>query len=184
MSFQDLRIETERLILRPPTLDDLDRWADMMADPVATRFLGGVQPKEMVWRGVMTMIGSWASIGVGMFSMLEKGSGKWLGRCGPWSPLGWPGTEVGWGLHPDAWGKGYAFEAARAGMDYAVDVLGWTDIIHSIHPDNEPSIKLAQRLGSKLIGPQQMPPPFTEEPSNRWGQSADGWMLQRRLAEN
>ena len=180
MSFQDLRIDTERLILRPPNLDDLDRWADMMADPVATTFLGGVQPMEIVWPSMMTMIGSWASCGVCMFSMLVKVSGKWLGRGGTRSPLGWSAPELARCPHRDAWGQGYALEAARAGMEYAVDVLGWTDIIHSIHPDNAPSIALAKRLGSRLIGPQKMPAPFEHEPSQKWGQSSKIWLSTLR----
>jgi len=34
-----------------------------------------------------------------------------LGQAGPWKPDGWPGNEIGWTFHPDAWGKGYAREA-------------------------------------------------------------------------
>ena len=44
------------------------------------------------------MAGSWALNGFGMFSVIEKASGLWLGRIGPWRPDGWPGNEVGWGL--------------------------------------------------------------------------------------
>ena len=64
----------------------------------------------------MTMAGAWSLTGVAMFSLIERETGLWLGRIGPWTPLGWPGTEVGWGLHPDAQGKGYGVEAATAGL--------------------------------------------------------------------
>ena len=53
-------------------------------------------------------------------------AGLWVGRLGPWTPDGWPGSEVGWGLHPDAQGKGYGLEGATAAIDYAFDALGWT----------------------------------------------------------
>lgn len=52
---------------------------------------------------IMQMVGAWELTGVSMFSIIEKASGKWVGRAGPWQPFAWPGTEVGWGLHPDAW---------------------------------------------------------------------------------
>jgi RimJ/RimL family protein N-acetyltransferase len=173
-------IQTERLILRPTAMEDFPRWAEMMADPEAARFIGGPQAAETAWRGFMTMAGAWTMTGVAMFSLIEKSSGLWLGRIGPWTPLGWPGTEVGWGLHPDAQGKGYGVEAATATLDYAFDVLGWTDVIHCIDPDNTPSQRLAERLGSTNLGPTRLPPPFADVPVDRWGQSREQWRARRR----
>src|SRR5215216_5738524 len=98
-------LETQRLILRRPSLDDLDRWAEMMADPESAHYIGGVQSKPAVWRMIMMMIGAWEATGVAMFSVIEKQSGRWIGRVGPWQPLDWPGSEVGYALHRDAWGK-------------------------------------------------------------------------------
>ena len=168
-------LETERLTLRPIALADFPRWAEMMADPEAAKFLGGPQPAAVAWRGFMTMAGAWRLIGVSMFSVIERASGLWLGRIGPWQPHGWPGTEVGWGLHPDAQGKGYGVEAATAAIDHAFDVLGWTEVIHCIDPDNAPSQRLAERIGSRNLGLTQLPPPFHELTIERWGQSREDW---------
>ncbi|NPC84790.1 GNAT family N-acetyltransferase, partial [Pyxidicoccus fallax] len=88
-------LETPRLILRPPMQEDLDGFAEMASNPESARFLGGVGPREVAWRGMATMAGSWALLGFGMFSVLEKSTGRWVGRVGPWKPEGWPGTEVG-----------------------------------------------------------------------------------------
>lgn len=55
--FDGLRLEAPRLLLRPPRLEDLDAWAEMMQDPEAARFIGGTMPRPLSWRGVMTMIG-------------------------------------------------------------------------------------------------------------------------------
>ena len=173
-------IETARLTLRPPAMEDFPRWAEMMADPVASKFLGGVQPASTAWRGFMSMAGAWSLTGVSMFSLIERDTGLWLGRIGPWTPHGWPGTEVGWGLHPDAQGKGYGVEAATATLDYAFDVLGWTDVIHCIDPDNTPSQRLAERLGSYNQGPTRMPAPFQDLPVDKWGQSRAEWRARRR----
>ena len=173
-------LQTERLTLRPLAMEDFPRWAEMMADPVASKFLGGVQPASTAWRGFMSMAGAWSLTGVSMFSLIERDTGRWLGRIGPWTPHGWPGTEVGWGLHPDAQGKGYGVEAATATLDYAFDVLGWTDVIHCIDPDNTPSQRLAERLGSYNQGPTRMPAPFQDLPVDKWGQSRAEWRARRR----
>lgn len=172
-------LETERLTLRAIAMEDFPRWAEMMADPEAARFLGGPQPAATAWRGFMTMAGAWSLTGVAMFSVIERETGLWLGRIGPWRPEGWPGTEVGWGLHPDAQGKGYGVEAATAAIDYAFHVLGWTDVIHCIDPDNTPSQRLAERLGSSNLGPTRLPPPFHELAMERWGQSREQWRARR-----
>lgn len=172
-------LETERLILRPTAMEDFPRWAEMMADEEAARYLGGVQAPSMVWRAMMSNAGAWALTGVSMFSVIEKASNRWVGRLGPWRPHGWPGNEVGWGLHPDAQGKGYAQEGAAAALDYAFDVLGWDDVIHCIDPDNRPSQKLAERLGSTLLGPTRMPAPYDHLPSEAWGQTRLQWRENR-----
>ena len=101
-------LETDRLILRPVAAQDFDDFAAFCADPAVMRHLGGIQPRSMAWRGFTSVVGSWAVQGFGMFSVIERASGRWLGRIGPHKPEGWPGTEVGWGLIQDAWGQGYA----------------------------------------------------------------------------
>src|SRR5688572_17491227 len=98
IDLNSLRIETERLVLRPIRREDFEPWALFMADPEATRYLNGVQPRSMAWRSFMTMLGAWHADGFSMFSLIEKSSGKWVGRVGPWMPADWPGTEVGWGV--------------------------------------------------------------------------------------
>jgi RimJ/RimL family protein N-acetyltransferase len=172
-------LTTERLILRPPIQADLDGWAAAMADEQAQRFIGGAQPRPVAWRKMSEMTGAWALLGYGMFSVLRKDTGRWIGRVGPNHPEGWPGTEIGWGLSRDAWGQGFALEAATATMDFAVDHLGWTDIVHCIDPDNLPSIVLARRLGSERIGPAKMPAPREDAVIDLYGQTARQWRARQ-----
>ena len=173
-------IETERLILRPTAMEDFPRWCDFQGDAETTRFIGGPKGPAEVWRVLMSVAGAWALTGEGFFSVIEKSTGQWVGRIGPWNPHGWPGPEVGWSLHPDAMGKGYAREAAVATMDYAFDVLGWDDVIHSIHPDNLASQQLAARLGSANRGRGRLPPPFEESCVDLWGQTRAEWAVNRK----
>lgn len=170
---------TSRLIMRPPDAEDFERWADFAADPVSAKFLGGVQPRATAWRGFATMAGSWVVRGYGMFSLLERSTGRWVGRIGPWQPEGWPGTEVGWGLHRDATGRGYAVEAATAAIDWAFDALGWTEVVHCIDPANLPSAKVAERLGSRKLRESRLPPPLEQYAVDVWGQSREEWRARR-----
>lgn len=176
----DIRIETNRLILRLPQLEDFDRYAELQAHEEAMRHLGGVQPRHAAWRKFLQMPGAWAVQGFAMFSVIEKASDEWIGQLGPWHPDGWPGTEVGYAFHPDAWGKGYAIEAAAAAVDWAFDNLGWHEVIHCIAPDNTPSQKVAQRLGSTNRGPGRLPPPLDDHLIDVWGQTRAEWSENRK----
>lgn len=174
-------LTTARLVLRPPTQDDFPAFAAMMANAEHVKFIGGALPESMAWRQLAAITGAWSLRGFSMFSVLERDTGQWVGRIGPWMPQGWPGTEVGWGLAPSAMGKGYGVEAATACMDWVVDHLGWTDIIHIIDPANKPSEALAARLGSINLGPTRMPEPMHELQVNAWGQSAQQWRARRAV---
>ena len=178
-SFDDLRLETPRLLLRPPRIDDLDPFAEMMTDEETARFIGGTSPRAMTWRALMTMIGSWHAHGFAMFSVIEKETGRWVGRLGPWMPDSWPGPEIGWAVVRDCWGRGYAVEGAIATTNWAFDTLGWTTVIHSIAPQNRASQRVAQKLGSHLLGPGQLPPPFQNDVVDLWGQTREAWRAQK-----
>jgi RimJ/RimL family protein N-acetyltransferase len=172
-------IETERLILRPVMAEDFEPLCAMMADAEVARFIGGVQAPSMVWRSLCALRGAWDIRGYSMFSIIEKASGQWLGRMGPWYPEGWPGPEVGWGLIAAAQGKGYATESASAVMDYCVGTLGWREIIHCIDKDNLASIKVAERLGSFWLREAIAPEPIKDVVWQLYGQSADDWRARR-----
>ena len=179
MPITDIRIETERLLLRPTAAEDFEGWAALMADASSARHIGGPQPRAVAWRGFLAMAGAWTIQGFGMFSVIERSSGRWIGRLGPWQPEGWPGPEVGWGLLRDAWGRGYATEGAAAAIDWAFDVLGWTEVIHTIDPDNVASQAVACRLGSACRGPGRLPEPYQDLAVEVWGQRREDWRRRR-----
>ncbi len=173
-----LRLETARLTLRPPRRKDFEPWSELIGDPVAARFIGGPQPRNSAWRSAMTMAGAWYLEGFAMFSVLEKPSGRWVGRVGPWMPEGWPGTEIGWSIIPARWGRGYAVEAATAAIDWAFERLGWNEIIHVIDPENVASQRVAIKLGSQNRGRGRLPAPYDDQTIDLWGQTRAQW--QRR----
>jgi RimJ/RimL family protein N-acetyltransferase len=174
-----VHLETARLVLRPFELSDFDAYARLVADSEAARYLGGAQPRPVAWRGFMTMAGAWHLTGCSMFSVIEKSSGQWIGRVGPWVPEGWPGTEVGWGISSTHWRRGFATEAAAATIDWAFDTLGWNEVIHTIAPGNVASIAVAEKLGSRYRGPGRLPAPYESLEVGIWGQTAADWSQRR-----
>ena len=180
MSLADLRIETQRLVLRLPQAGDFERYAELQADEEAARWIGGHQPRAAAWRKFLQQPGAWMIQGFGMFSIIDRDSGLWLGQGGPWKPDGWPGNEIGYMLHRDAWGKGYATEALPATIDWALANLGWDDFIHCIAPENAASQKVATRLGSTLRGPVRLPPPHEDAACEMWGQTRRQWLARRQ----
>ena len=176
----DIRIETERLILRPPQKEDLQAWITIGADNEVMQHLGGMQPPLTAWRSFMANVGAWHMQGFAPFAVIEKATGTWIGRIGPLCPETWPGTEIGWTLARHAWGRGYAVEAAKAAMDWAFVELGWTDVVHCIAPTNTASQAVAARLGSRKRGPFLMPAPHQNDPIELWGQTRDEWRARSR----
>jgi RimJ/RimL family protein N-acetyltransferase len=143
-------LETSRLILRPPNEADLDGWAAFDSDEQATAYFGGPKNRAASWEFLATNAGMWALRGCGMFSVIEKGSGRWIGRIGPWQPEG-ATAEIGWAILPSEWGQGYAFEGASAAIDWTVNTLGWAQVCHCIDAENSVSIALAQKLGAQWL---------------------------------
>jgi RimJ/RimL family protein N-acetyltransferase len=167
-------IITDRLILRPPEAADFEDWADVMGDDIASRYIGGPLTRGQAWRSLATMAGSWALYGYGNFSVLEKSTGCWVGRAGPWHPDPWPGPEVGWVFRRDVWGRGYATEAAWATVDWLTVACGWRRMVHVIHPENAASMAVARRLGSVEIFDADVS--MFDEPKPRvFGRSLDDW---------
>jgi RimJ/RimL family protein N-acetyltransferase len=170
-----LQLETPRLILRPPRLEDVEPWVAFLDDDESMRFLGGRQARPVAWRSFMTMCGCWHMTGIAMFSVIEKSSGRWVGRLGPWFPDSWPGHEIGWGIAREHWRKGYATEGAAAAMDYAFDLLGWQSVIHCIDSDNLGSQGVARSLGSTPLRRERLPVPLETVVVDVWGQTREQW---------
>jgi len=173
-------LQTDRLLLRPPTAEDFPAYAEFMGSEATAQFLGGAQPPSVAWRQWAAITGAWVLNGFSMFSFIEKATNRWIGRGGPWMPEGWPGTEVGWGIVADAQGKGYAKEASTAALDWAFDELGWSEVIHCIAPDNAASIGVARALGSTLRRAGfEAPAPMSGVVWDLYGQSREEWRARR-----
>ena len=145
---------TERLILRALAESDLDAYAEMMADPDVTRFLGDGKPlaRPDAWRQLAFFLGHWELRGFGIWAVEHRTSGTFIGRIGCYEPEGWPGFEIGYALARPFWGQGYATEGVTTSLTYARETLRRDRIISLIRPANVPSIRVAERLGAALEG--------------------------------
>jgi RimJ/RimL family protein N-acetyltransferase len=144
-------IDTPRLRLVPLSADHFEPMAAMYADPEVMRFLEAAPlDREESWRRLAFHVGHWVIRGYGNFACLEKTSGTFVGRCGPWFPEGWPALEIGYTLRRESWGHGYATEAAIACARYAYETLKAPTVVSLVHPDNVRSQRVAERGGAKL----------------------------------
>jgi RimJ/RimL family protein N-acetyltransferase len=155
-------IETERLLLRPPLLEDAPCVAEAIADVEVMRFIGHGETGTLAdaVEVVETMRRAWSADGFGGFIAIRKSDNALLGRVGllAWDPAVWRSgiraeigeraeIELGWTLSRDAWGCGYATEAAAAIRDWALRKVRPPRLISLIHPENERSMRVATKIG-------------------------------------
>jgi RimJ/RimL family protein N-acetyltransferase len=145
-------LSTQRLTLRGFTAADLDALAPIYADPEVNRYIGDGTPADRAatWRALAGMLGHWQLRGYGMWALIERATGRLIGRAGLYNPEGWPGLEAGWLLARDCWGRGFATEAGHAVLAYAFTQVGADHLISLIRPGNTASIRVAERLGERL----------------------------------
>lgn len=137
-------LETRRLCLRAPRLDDLPVWTAIYAEPDSG--FGGPYPAEQAWTEFCWYTAAWMLHGHGLFSVTRKEDGQTIGfvHLG----LEWEDhePELGWMFAQDARGCGYASEAAAAVRDWAFNLL--PGFVSYVDPGNAPSRRLAERIGA------------------------------------
>lgn len=163
-------LETQRLILREILETDAEFILDLLNQPSFIRFIGD--------RGVRTIEESkdfinnryrksYEDHGFGLWTVELKdhppatagGTDKNvpIGICGLVKRDSLPDPDIGFAFLPDYWGKGYAFEAAKATLEYAREVVGAERILAITDADNESSGKLLEKIGLTFEGMTKQP---------------------------
>lgn len=145
-------VETERLRLRTWDHRDREVFERHLNTPAVMRWLGGVQD-EAAYTAAFDRIDSYQrNFGHTYWLVERKSDNALLGFCGlkrvnsPGAPF--PGDfEIGWRLREDAWGQGYAGEAAAASLDFAFDRCGAPHVVAMTVDGNRSSRKLMDKLG-------------------------------------
>ena len=142
-------LETERLILRHLTLDDVDSIFAVIGDPETMKFYPQTFTREDAVRWVTRSQERYRSDGYGLFAVVLKSVSEVIGDCGLMRQEveGESMLEVGYHFRRDRWGHGYATEAARMCMTYAFRDLAARKVISLIVPENLPSRRVAERNG-------------------------------------
>lgn len=145
-------LTTSRLLLRPVEYMDIDQLVAIWADPAATRYLGGPRDRDEVRDMLDEEADSPPKSAFGQWPLIEKESGRVAGDCGLVEKTidGAEEVELVYVIAPWAWERGYATEIGEALLTFAFDVLGLERVVSLIHPDNEASRHVADKLGMRL----------------------------------
>lgn len=148
-------LETERLMLRPFRLTDVDALMGVFGDADVMRFGDGTQTRDWVEGWVRDQVALFEdSTAAGVFAVVERASGRIAGYCGlQFYPdvNGQPEWEIGFRLAVAFQGQGYATEAAMAVRDFSFQKRGVDTLIALIDPDNAPSIRVAEKIGMTYV---------------------------------
>lgn len=148
-------LETERLILRTWTEDDIEQYFNINQDPKVTEFLLGAPTLEECESFIEDQNKHFDEYKYTLFALEIKESRALIGFVGlKYRGLEFavhfsPSTEIGWRLSSKYWGHGYATEAAKACLDYGFNECGLKEIVSFTVPANKKSISVMQRLGMK-----------------------------------
>lgn len=144
-----MRIETERLILRPPRLDDVPALFVFLGDPVAMAHTHVDASPRACRRRIAVHEYRRRHDGYAPWTVVTKQDARVIGWGGlyddPFDP-GW-GVEVGYFFHPEAWGRGFASELLGACLDHADRALDLPEIRAFAHPDNAASRRVLTKAG-------------------------------------
>jgi RimJ/RimL family protein N-acetyltransferase len=151
--------ETDHLLARPYTLDDVEDAFDMYRRPEVMRYLMGGTPvtdleAQRTW--LASRIAKFEAMprGLGAWAVVETKSGRVVGTAIHKPITDDPASEIeiGWHLNPRVWGRGYATEIGRALLTHGHDRMRLPRLIAVIEPPNRASIAVALRIGMTALG--------------------------------
>ena len=142
-------IESERLIFRKFTPDDLPALIETRIDPEVAKYLGGakLQNPEALAKRLKFYISCYESHGFGSCAMLWKPTGEMIGSAGLQPLDGTDEIEVGYSMVKEYWGRGIGTEAARAWLDHGFRACGLDRIVAVAHTENWASRHIMEKLG-------------------------------------
>ncbi len=154
-------LETDRLLLRPMTLEDADFILQLLNEPSFIQNIGDRHVRttddacSYIQNGPLK---SYEKNGFGLFTVVRKETGESIGMCGLIKRDALEDVDIGYALLPGFWSRGYALEAARAMRDHARDVIGLKRLVAVVDPANVGSIRVLEKLGMQFERMVQLSP--------------------------
>ncbi|MHA1128922.1 MAG: GNAT family N-acetyltransferase [Alphaproteobacteria bacterium] len=146
-----MRIETDRLTLRQFTSEDYATMASINGDPKVMECFPAPMTAQQSDAMMKRIEEHWQTNNFGLFALEIRDTGQLIGFTGlthpPYETTFTPCIEVGWRLTPEVWGKGFAFEAATACLNWGFTDLGLNEIVSFTFEGNTRSRHLMARLG-------------------------------------
>lgn len=146
------RLETERLVLRPFVMEDLDAIHAVLGDAEIMVYYPAPFTREQSKKWIEWNLAHYRDHGHGLWVLESKATGELVGDCGliPQTVDGQREVEVGWHVRRDQQRRGLATEAARECVRWAFEELGRDRLISLIRPENVPSRRVAEKLGMEV----------------------------------
>jgi len=152
--FEDMFLETDRLFLRPYTMDDLDQLHKVVSQKEVMKYLPedvmSLQETKTTLTWIIECYGKNTPQHIVKFSagVFHKEENRLIGWCGL-GPLEFQPSEIEiyYGLSQDCWGQGFATEAAKALLDYGFGVIGLDKIVAIVMPENIASKRVIEKMG-------------------------------------
>jgi len=140
--------ETERLFVRPYTMDDLTLFFRLNGDNEVMRYIRPAQNLEQTTEFLQKIIHSYQERpGIGRWAMISKADQQFAGSFAIIPIDNSIQLQLGYALLKENWGKGYASESVKGGLQYAFDQLGLIEIAAITYPENIPSQKVLLKNG-------------------------------------
>jgi len=152
-------VDTERLQLRQWRKADFRTYHAVLQHPDVHRHFGPApMGQEECWRRLAASVGMWDLVGFGGWAVVRKSDDKIVGMVGLFNawrelePEFGEQPEMGWIFAQEVHGQGMAGEACQAVLEWAESNLDSTPIWAIIAPENQPSLRLATKLGFERVG--------------------------------
>lgn len=141
--------------MRPLQASDLDALTEIYQHPLVAPWIG-VHTRQDVEREIRQHIETQATLGFSFWAIEDRESGRLLGDCGlqPLEHHG-PEVELGYDLHPSAWGRGLATEAAREVVRQAFGPLDLERIVAVVKPEHVASQRVLEKTGLRYTGTRE-----------------------------
>jgi len=165
-------LETDRLLLRRLTLDDVDSLLGIFSDPEAMRYYPATKSRRETIDWINWNLNSYTEHGFGLWAVILKNTSTFAGQCGLIMQRNVDGrdeVEIGYSFLRGQWNFGFATEAAMACRDFGFANLDLTHLVSLIDPANRASQRVAEKVGMSC-----------EKEIDRWGKRIQVYGIERK----